>query len=984
MQTTQDRRPNAQPATTAPRGPVPAAVHALAHELLTATTPADVAQAVLRHAGPDARVLWATDWPGDLDALPPGDPAALRHAVAAALEAHRAGDDADAEASVGMRVLHDDGRGGIAVLQAPRGVALPPEARALAGARLGEVLAAQERQATIARLEQAEQLQRALYAIADLAGSDLDMDEMLRHLHRIVAELMYAENFYIALYDKERDSLRFLYYVDMVDESGPVHGQEFRLADIERGLSWHLVRGRRPLMGRASELATQVDGPLHLHGADSFDWLGVPMLRDGEVQGMLVVQSYEPIKRYTRGEMSLLSFVAEHVLTALERRRGRDALEQQVRERTARLADTNQELQRQVAERQRGELLQAALYRIAALAGGDADGETDKEAFYREVHAVIGGLIDARNFFVALLSDDGRLVSFPYAEDAFERDWSPRASGRGLTEYVLRTNAPLRIGPAEGQALVERGEIAASMVGTPTRAWLGVPLPGDNGPMGAIVVQSYESEDAYDQGDVELLTFVASQVANSLQRRRAAELLRRANADLERRVEVRTTELREQIAERERIEAQLQHQVMHDALTGLPNRRYLHDRIERALARVRRGDAAGFGLLYVDVDRFKLLNDSLGHGAGDTVLEEVARRLASCVREPDVVARLAGDEFAILLEHVQMPETATKVAQRVLASMSAPLEAGGRRLQVSASIGITIVDASYTASDQVLHDADIALYRAKDAGRGRFELYDEAMQHSAMDALETEQALRRAIDADEFEPWLQPVVRLSDRTTIGYEALVRWRDPARGLLAPGEFLGVAEDSGLIEAIDWKMYAAAMRGAAGLVTGDACLSLNVSPRMFRYDDFSDRLLALAKDTDFSPARLRLEVTEGTLLREPTKVVDTLHRLDAAGVGAALDDFGTGYSSLSHVHRFPLRAIKIDRSFTAALDSDPRRATAMIEAILALGRALDIEIVAEGVETETQHDALVAMGCTCGQGFLYGRPQPVAHWQALRDA
>jgi predicted signal transduction protein with EAL and GGDEF domain len=299
-------------------------------------------------------------------------------------------------------------------------------------------------------------------------------------------------------------------------------------------------------------------------------------------------------------------------------------------------------------------------------------------------------------------------------------------------------------------------------------------------------------------------------------------------------------------------------------------------------------------------------------------------------------------------------------------------------LQVTASIGIAIVDARYADSDQVLHDADIALYRAKDAGRGRFELFDQAMQHSAMDALELEQAMRRALAADEFDPWLQPVVRLADGGVLGYEALVRWRHPARGLLTPGDFLGVAEDSGLIEDIDWLVYRKAMRQAMRLVSDDVCLSLNVSPRMFRHDDFAERLLAATADEGFKPARLRLEVTEGTLLREPEKVIATLQRLRGAGIHAALDDFGTGYSSLSHVHQFPLRAIKIDRSFIAAMESDPRRATAMIEAIIALGRALDIEIVAEGVETEAQRAALEMMGCECGQGWLFGRPQPAGHW------
>jgi GAF domain-containing protein len=599
----------------------------LAAALLRATAPAQVARALL-DAGPlpaSSRVLWSSQWPRALESLPPGLDDEQRGALLDAVASARSGLTGAGDA---IRILHDDGDAQVAVLHCPGGATARADADlAAAGLRMSETLVLRDLRSTIARLEQTERLQRALYAIADLAGSGLDMQDMLCALHRIVAELMYAENFYIALYDAASDSLRFLYFVDLVDEAAPGHDEVIPMARIERGLSWHLVRGRKPLMGSMHELASQVDGPLLLHGADSLDWLGVPMIRDGEVRGIVVVQSYEEGRRYTRAEMSLLAFVAEHILTALERRQGREELEQRVRERTARLAEANRELRREVAERERSERLQAALYRIAAIAGS----EGSSERFYREVHASVAHLLYARNFYIALVSDDGRMVSFPYAADQHERDWSPRAYGRGLTEYVLRTNQPQLVDAERARQLLEAGEIDAGMMGAPTQVWLGVPLPGEDGPMGVIAVQNYESGQSYNEGDVELLTFAASQIANSLLRRRSAELLRRANAELERRVEVRTAELRQQIAVRERIEAQLKHQVMHDALTGLPNRTYLRDRIERALARMRRDPGQGFGLLYVDVDRFKLLNDSLGHLAGDAVLGEFAARLASCV-----------------------------------------------------------------------------------------------------------------------------------------------------------------------------------------------------------------------------------------------------------------------------------------------------------------------------------------------------------------
>ena len=672
--------------------------------LLRAQTPEDVVAAWFEHDpqldSQCACVLWATHWPRDIAAFPAA--CADARAIADAIDAVariRSGENDD----VNPRVLYDDGEGAVAVLFS-HGARATIEPDLLAVDRLAELLDQRRMRESVARLEQAEQLQRSLYAIADMAGSDLEMPDMLRGLHRIVSDLMYAENFYIALFDRDRDALKFLYFADIVDRDRIAPGEEMPLSKIERGLTWYITRDKRPLMGDTEALRTQVSGPLALHGADSNDWLGVPMLREGEVCGVVVVQSYTGERRYTSAEMSLLAFVAEHILTALERKRGRAELERHVVERTQQLQVANRELRREVAERERGERLQAALYRIAALASLD---ETTAH-FYRHVHAVVGELIDARNFYIALLSDDGTSVSFPYAADEHEVDWSARSYGRGLTEHVLASQRTQIVTREAAREMVAKGELDAGMMGAASHVWLGAPLLGAEGAIGVVAVQSYEGSDAFSERDAELLTFVSYQIGSSLQRRRAAELLRHANAALEHRVEARTQELREQIAVREQIEAQLQHQVMHDALTGLPNRIYLRDRIERALAAMRRDDAWRFGLLYIDVDRFKVVNDNLGHSAGDAVLQQVAERLAACVREPDVVARIAGDEFVMLLEHVHRPETASKVAQRVLRALEPPLQVAGRELQLSCSIGVAIADAQCESADRIMHDADVA------------------------------------------------------------------------------------------------------------------------------------------------------------------------------------------------------------------------------------------------------------------------------------
>ncbi|WP_240125573.1 GGDEF and EAL domain-containing protein [Thermomonas alba] len=868
-----------------------------------------------------------------------------------------------------------------AVLLAPHGALAglepaPSRLLTLAGQRLAELFAFQRLRASVQDLEQAEQLQHALFAIADMAASDRDMQSMLRGLHQIIGRLMYAENFYIALYDPQRQTLRFIYFADEMDAGMYDPDEEIPISRMRGSLTLGLIRHGRAVRGPSEEIMRLLGLPPEEGiGTPSVDFMGVPMQRDGQVYGALVVQSYKEGVVYTQSDCAVLSFVAEHVLNALERKRSQEELERRVVERTRELAEANAQLQVQIAERERAAHLQATLYKIAALANHE---QCDAD-FYRSIHQAVGELIEAENFYIALLSPDGQHLQIPYTVDTAGEDRADRPLGRGLTEYALRQTEPLLIDDAGMRALVERGEIDAEHYAScmPAVCWLGAPLRGPDGVMGLVAVQSYRPNLVYTEQDAKLLDFVAQQIASSLERRRHAEALERLNAELEQRVQARTRELRREIAVREQVEAQLKHQVMHDPLTGLPNRLYLRDRLQRALSAQQRNPQQTFALLYLDVDRFKLFNDSLGHLAGDAVLREVSRRMLECVRTPDVVARLSGDEFAILLEEGAQPSTAIKIAQRIQARMQAPLPVGEREVQASVSIGIAISHDRYLTIDEILHDADVALYRAKSTGRQRFVLFDEHQQNAAMNVLELEIELRRALHAGEFVPYFQPIVRMDDHSTVGYEALIRWQHPVRGLLGPGEFLPVAEESGLIEAIDWHMYRLSCIAGAPLVAHGGFISINISARHFQYEDFDQRLLELLRETGFPPQRLQIEVTERTLLSDPNAAARILQRLRDAGIGTALDDFGTGYSSLSHAHRFPLEKIKIDRSFIRDLDqADAQRSIAIIRAVLSLAQSLDLNVVAEGVETEAQRQALLALGCQHAQGFLFGRPQPAA--------
>ncbi|MBD8874136.1 EAL domain-containing protein [Rhodanobacter sp. DHB23] len=842
----------------------------------------------------------------------------------------------------------------------------------LAGRQLQQLLALTELHDSHRQLERSEHLLRALFSIVDLAGADLDMPEFLRGIHAIVGTLMYAENFFIVRHDPDGGTTRFLYYADTEDAEGPDIVREDSLEAMRGSLTWHLLTLGRPLMGSTEQLAAQIGVPLDVMGPDSVDWLGVPMLRGGRTHGALVVQSYRQGIGYSDEDRAVLGFVAEHVLTALERRRNKDELEGRVLQRTRELAAANRELQEEVLERQRAERLQSVLFRLAEL--GTAD--LDEEAFYRRVHAEVGSLLDASNFYIALLDEQRQWLDFPYFVDAGVQSSFSLPLERSLTAYVLRTGRPFLGSRRELDALAHAGEVVPHHIGKPSACWLGVPLRTGETVIGVVAVQGYGDQTRFDAADQELLSFAALQIANSIHRRHAAAALLQANLQLEHRVEGRTRELREQIVEREQVQRQLRHEVMHDPLTGLPNRGFLRERLGERLAR--RSAGAPCALLYLDVDRFKVINDSLGHLAGDAFLQAVANRLRSCVSAPDVAARLSGDEFAILLDAVAEPAVAERMAHGVLQALRQPLSIGGRELEPSASVGIAIA-AQHERPDALLRDADIALYRAKQLGRGRYALFDETMARSAVDELALEVELRHALQHGEFVPYFQPIFRLDDGEVVGHEALLRWNHPRRGVLPPGDFVRVAQDCGQLEAIDWQLYGKVCERMALPDAGKGFVTINVSPLHLRHVDFDRRLLQLLADSGLPPERLLIELTEDALLEDPVQVRATLERLRAVGVQAALDDFGTGYSSLGYLHTLPLGKLKIDQMFVRELDTaGGAGANTVVAAILALAtRALGIDVIAEGIETGAQRDALRAMGCEFGQGFLFSRPGPQPH-------
>ncbi len=813
-------------------------------------------------------------------------------------------------------------------------------------------------------LARAQITQRVLYEITYLASSTRDRSVFLVGVHRLLASLIDAENFYLALYDPHTGKIDYPYYVDIIDVDA-VESEHYEYLDPSHlSLTAQVLTTGQPLLIDAAGIcAAQDEGRFYCVGDRPEFWMGAPLKNaSDDVFGMLAMQVYDVSRTYSAEDRALFLVVARHVAMALDRILHRADLEATVLRRTLELSALNDALRQEVADRQRAEHLQSTLFQIAELSSQPGD----MTELFQTLHGIVAELLFAQNFYIALFDEASGEVTFPYYVD--ERLTTcpvARRGRRGLTEYIIRQRRPCLIDVNEAERLSALGEIQLADEHVRSYSWLGIPLFEGDAVRGVLAVQSYTSLVRYTLRDQELLTFVSRHIDTALSRRTAAEAIHAANLKLEARVQSRTREL-------DHVNARLQHENFHDALTGLPNRTYLQQRLDLAWAQYC-SDGGHLAVMFIDLDRFKMVNDSFGHHFGDLLLRQAAQRLRSCLRETDMLARLGGDEFAVLAPDAPL-EAVIEIAERILVAFDLPFLINGHEVFSSCSIGIVGADSQFHDEPaDLLRDADAAMYRVKSAGRDSYAVFNQEVRREVSDQVEQEGALRNALKrTDELLPYFQPIVSVDSGELVALEALIRWHQPGGRVIAPGEFLPDFEGLRLIGRLDLYMLNSIAEILAQPEHANwPPVHVNCSSYSMTRADFASDVLALLARHDVAPSRICLELTEGALVAEPAMARMTMQQLADNGMSVVLDDFGAGFSSLSYVHQYRFSGLKIDKSFIFELTTSAR-SRAIVRAIVRMAESLDLSVVAEGVEDEATLLLLREMGAGQAQGYYFAKP------------
>lgn len=833
------------------------------------------------------------------------------------------------------------------------------------------------------KYKRSESIQKSLFDISELASSINELSSLYPAIHDIVGGFMSAQNFFVAFYEEEKEIIDFVYFVDEFDEQVL---SQVSADDLKNSLTGYILRTGNHLFLTQETYKQQTSNISTKDlGANPVDWIGVPLKRGSQVIGAMVVQSYDESIRYSQADLEILLFVSQHIVNCVDRVKSRELTEKTIRQRTKQLRQINDELQEEISERQKVESLQQALFEISELS---ASVEGNMDDFYTAIHDTLSRLIGAPNCYVATIDYGNQTLHFPYYKDQVQSQIEPRPMGLGLTEYVIRHGRAELIDTTNVQQLHETNELSlmvAENIHQQMNSWIGSPLIIEGEICGVIAVQSYGKEKQYDLKDLEFLRFVSHHIAVALGRKQSSDAIQAYNQRLAEEVKERTEELnstnlflQKQIEERLQAQQQLEHDAQHDSLTGLANRVLFNSRLELALASKQRYTNSNFAVIFIDLDRFKQINDSLGHMAGDQFLKEVASRISSCIRGHDLLARLGGDEFVVLFDNYDSPTDVQEISARIISSVAQPFNIDNKDMYSGASIGIAYIESGYQTADEVLRDADAAMYQAKSLGRGRYIVFDKTMRDKLLEEMEIESEFRKILKAKAFESYSQPVVNLTTQEQIYQECYLRWEHPNIGKIKRDQYWQIAEQCGLTVEMDKFMLTKACEILQDWqLNGDddnKKIAINLSIHHLTQTSLAKQLIEQVEEAGVDPKKLVIEFDENALNRRSQFFLPTIKILKRAGITLVLDNFGSGLASLSYLYSYPFDYVKVDHYFVKTLPRSERNLK-LIQSVLSISGHLKFKLIAEGIDTHEQYQALEDAGCEFGQGKYLQKAQKI---------
>jgi diguanylate cyclase (GGDEF)-like protein len=839
----------------------------------------------------------------------------------------------------------------------------------------------QKRIARLKRLakkyKRSETIQNALLGISNIATQVTSLDDFYQRVHLHLQQLIPAENFFIASQDQKTGLTSLPFFADQQD-SHPTElypDQEIS-ALLNSGLTGYVLRNGTPLLcddNKFNELIAS--GDIKSLGSPSHQWLGVPIKNQDVVSGVLVVQSYNEANTYGELELELMGFICHHISGVMERLEHHEQLEQAIVERTKELSQAYEKVKKEITERVKAEKLQKALFEIADLSASNVL----QQDFYLRLHTIMSQLIPADNCFISLINDNN-MLSFPFYVSQMTTEYpASRPMQDGLTEYILEHKLPRLLSSKDIADMVANGEIYAKSpeLNKTDRMhqWIGIPLIINGDVAGALTIYSLGDAHIYQLKDLELLTFVSQHMANAIERKLAAESLKNSHEQLEDKVVKRTralaelnSNLQQEINQRRKIEDQLLHDAQHDGLTGLPNRSYLMERLSQALKHLRRHGLDQFALLFIDLDRFKVINDSFGHLEGDRFLIETAQRIKSCVRENDTLARMGGDEFVILLDSINATEDAIEVSDRILQALSMPYQLAKQEFISGASIGVAFSGRNkLVTSESLLRDADAAMYQAKANGKGCYVIFDDKLSAQSKLQHELEIDFKNALDQQEFEINYVEVVDFTNGEIIAIEPHVEWHHPKQGIIEHGKMKSLAAQYQLTLNIDGYIFSHLSEQYQFLKQKygpSVYLHLSISSQHIKNKFVLRNLKQTIKSSNINLEKLILFFNEKALVQDTENHINGFELISQLGVQIGIDGYGTGYSSLSCLSFLPIKALKLDDDISKHLLNDKQ--LQLVKAYQLTAQTLNFDMYATTVDTQQQVRQFLELGYVRGQG------------------